>query len=591
VVVACFDRDDGIAAGPRMSVTRFPLAREVLYLLNHEPCCVVAVEGSRSAERLKRVKHRLVTTLLVVTAVVVATLTSVTTTDRPAQAAAGGSWDIDTWGGPPREGDNAVVKWNWELLQTITANASITGPTVTARALGVVHTAMYDAWAAYDPVALDSRLLLEPVGSTPRRAGEATTANKERAISYAAYKTLQWLFPDTRYHREASYATLMDQYRDDSSTAAAVGNAAAQAVIDYRKDDGANQLGDRNGGAPYSDYTGYGPANSWNQINVQRRWQPLCVLTSPAGVNAWKTDNSLPLIPSSCPEPPPPSGSLYVQQKELNPQWKNVLPFGPLKQSNHYPELFQLPGPPNNSTDVATALSDTSNLSDAAKVKAEYWADGPGSVFPPGHMFLFAQALSRMRQNTLDQDVKLFFILGNAMLDASVSAWAAKYQYDFWRPTSAIRELYKDKLVVSWLGPGKGYGKVLGKNWLPYQLLNVVTPAFPEYVSGHSTFSAAGRTVLTMFYGNNDAFGAKVTIPARTSAIEPGVTPAKDMVLSWKTLTEAADEAGMSRRYGGIHFYSGDQQGRALGRLIGYNDTNWAQDYYFKGSVPPPPPA
>jgi hypothetical protein len=94
-----------------------------------------------------------------------------------------------------------------------------------------------------------------------------------------------------------------------------------------------------------------------------------------------------------------------------------------------------------------------------------------------------------------------------------------------------------------------------------------------------------------MFYGNNDAFGAKVTIPARTSAIEPGVTPAKDMALSWKTLTEAADEAGMSRRYGGIHFYSGDQQGRALGRLIGYNDTNWAQDYYFKGSVPPPPPA
>jgi hypothetical protein len=93
-----------------------------------------------------------------------------------------------------------------------------------------------------------------------------------------------------------------------------------------------------------------------------------------------------------------------------------------------------------------------------------------------------------------------------------------------------------------------------------------------------------------MFYGNYDAFGAKVTIPAGSSAIEPGVTPAKGMVLSWKTLTAAADEAGMSRRYGGIHFYSGDQQGRALGRLIGYNDTNWARDYYFKGSVPPPQP-
>jgi len=199
-------------------------------------------------------------------------------------------------------------------------------------------------------------------------------------------------------------------------------------------------------------------------------------------------------------------------------------------------------------------------------------------------MVLFAQALSRMRQNSLDQDVKLFFILGNALMDSSISAWAAKYQYDFWRPTTAIRVLYKDKLVVSWLGPGKGYGKVLGKNWMPYQQLNVVTPAFPEYVSGHSTFSASGRTVLTMFYGNNDAFGAKVTIKAGSSAIERG-TPAKDMVLSWKTLTEAADEAGMSRRYGGIHFYSGDQQGRALGRLIGYDDFNWAQNY-FKGVDP-----
>jgi hypothetical protein len=549
----------------------------------------VAVEGPRIAERLKRMKHRLVTTLLVVTAVVVATLTSVTTTDRPAQAAAGGSWDIDTWGGPPRQSDNAVLKWNWELLQTITANAPTTGPTISARALGVVHTAMYDAWAVYDQVAFDSRLRLKD-DPTLRRAGEATTGNKEKAISYAAYKTLQWLFPDAKYHREASYAALMSQYQDDSSMAAVVGNAAAQAVIDYRTHDGANQLGDEplrttpDATKSYADYTGYGPVNTWNTINVQRRWQPLCVLTNPAGVNAWKADNSLPLIPSSC------SGSNYAIQKPLHPQWKNVLPFGPLKQSNHYPELFQLPGPPDNSADVATALSDTSNLSDAQKVKAEYWADGPGSVFPPGHMFLFAQALSRMRQNSLDQDVKLFFILGNAMMDASISAWAAKYQYDFWRPTSAIRELYKDNLVVSWRGPGKGYARVLGKNWLPYQLLNVVTPAFPEYVSGHSTFSAAGRTVLTMFYGNNDAFGAKVTIPARTSAIEPGVTPAKDMVLSWKTLTESADEAGMSRRYGGIHFYSGDQQGRALGRLIGYNDTNWAQNYYFKGSVPPPPP-
>jgi hypothetical protein len=111
-----------------------------------------------------------------------------------------------------------------------------------------------------------------------------------------------------------------------------------------------------------------------------------------------------------------------------------------------------------------------------------------------------------------------------------------------------------------------------------------VTPPFPEYVSGHSTFSAAGRTVLISFFGT-DNFNAKVTIKAGSSKIEPGV-PAKDVVLSWNTLTAAADQAGMSRRYGGIHFRSGDEHGRSLGRVIGYNDWTKAQTY-FDGTATP----
>ena len=97
------------------------------------------------------------------------------------------------------------------------------------------------------------------------------------------------------------------------------------------------------------------------------------------------------------------------------------------------------------------------------KVKAEYWADGPNTEFPPGHMALFAQAFSRMKGNTADQDVKLFFALGNALLDASIFSWTAKYQYDSARPTTGIRERYRGKLITSWLGPNKGYGKVLGR--------------------------------------------------------------------------------------------------------------------------------
>jgi hypothetical protein len=98
----------------------------------------------------------------------------------------------------------------------------------------------------------------------------------------------------------------------------------------------------------------------------------------------------------------------------------------------------------------------------------------------------------------------------------------------------------------------------------------VVTPPFPEYVSGHSTFSAAGAKVITTFLGS-DNFGASVTVPAGTSRIEPRTpehpgTPAKDVTLYWPTFSAAANEAGMSRRYGGIHFESGDLHGRSLGR-------------------------
>jgi hypothetical protein len=145
------------------------------------------------------------------------------------------------------------------------------------------------------------------------------------------------------------------------------------------------------------------------------------------------------------------------------------------------------------------------------------------------------------------------------------------------RPITAIRERYKNQQVTSWLGPGQGFGHVLGQNWQPYQALNVVTPPFPEYVSGHSTFTAAGRTILALFYGT-DNFNAKVTIPAGSSSFEAG-TPGKPVVLSWKTLTDAADQAGMSRRYGGIHFQTGDMDGRALGKVVGYDDWNKAQTF------------
>jgi hypothetical protein len=190
-----------------------------------------------------------------------------------------------------------------------------------------------------------------------------------------------------------------------------------------------------------------------------------------------------------------------------------------------------------------------------------------------------------MRNFSLDTDAKMFFAIGNAMMDASIAAWYQKYIWDFVRPVTAIREQYQGQLITSWKGPNQGYGLVPAEQWLPYQALNVVTPPFPEYVSGHSTFTAAGATMLAAFTGS-DNFGATVTIPAGSSKIESN-TPATNVTLSWATFSEASNDAGMSRRYGGIHFQTGDYHGRALGRQVAQFVWGTAQNY-IKGYLGKP---
>jgi hypothetical protein len=442
---------------------------------------------------------------------------------------------------PPSVSDNLVLQWDEELLQAVRALPP--GPTVTARAISVVHTAIFDAWAAYDATARGTRL-----GTSLRRpAAERTLANKNKAISFAAYATLVDLFPAREFDfAEQMRALYGEQFASDTTTPAAVGRTAAQAVIDYRHADGSNQL---NG---YADTTGYQPVNTPDTVVDPWRWQPLRV----------------------------PLGSSGQPQKATTPQWSKVKgfalsspwqfpPLGPDRMGNsfdprHIDNLLALTSGPNGD-----------GFTDQQKVTAEYWADGPKSEFPPGHWALIAQVLSRKRGHSLDYDVKMFFALGNALMDASIAAWAAKFRWDFVRPITGIRVRYKGKQVTSWLGPYQGYGQVQGEQWIPYQSPNVVTPPFPEYVSGHSTFSSASAAILAKFTGS-DAFGAGVTVKAGSSLFEPRTetqlgTPANDVLLTWPTLTAAAKNAGLSRRLGGIHFQDGDEHGYNLGQKVGLN--------------------
>lgn len=521
-------------------------------------------------------KHKLAIAPALVAALTLGALT-VHTADSPAGAAAApATWDLEAYG--PRSTDDVVLKWNEQLLATIRANPPITGPTVTSRALGVLQTSVFDAWAAYDPAAKGTRL-----GSQLRRpAAERTLANKSKAISYAAYRTLVDLFGDPKFKR-TDFPTAKDAYDAQmtalgypidtttmDTTPAGVGNRAAKANIDFRHADGSNQL---NG---YADTTGYQPKNAPAPAPVTHPmlWQPMCVLTD-AGV----AHNRPPTPTDTCDTA---SGD-YVIQKATTPQWATMTAFG---QPGSF---YRVAGPPKDPdgvysrAEVKQEVADAANLDDRKKSQAEYWADGPKSEFPPGHSFVFAQAISRRSGYSLDQEVKLFFEMGNAELDAGIASWYQKFKFDSIRPVSAIRYELAGTQVSSWLGPNKGYAMVDGSQWLPYQHITVLTPPFPEYISGHSTFSQAGVQILQSFTGS-DTFGAYVTIEKDSSKFEAN-TPSSDIVFTWPTFSNVGDDSGYSRRIGGIHFASGDAAGRSIGGQVAKQVILRATGY-INGTVP-----
>jgi hypothetical protein len=445
--------------------------------------------------------------------------------------------------------DNVVVLW--EVLHGIRMTRP--GPTIAARALAVTHTAMFDAWSAYDEVAVPT----QPHPGWRRPVDERTEENKARAVSFAAYRAVADLFPLQRAHFDALMVSLGYDPLDTSTnaaTATGVGNAAAAAVLEFRHADGSNQLGDRAPGR-YADYTGYVALNTPSTVVDPNRWQPLAVVDQ----------------------------NRVVIQSYTTPQWHLVTPFALASAAQHRPPPPPMYPDPAYKEEADEILAFSAGLTDFQKVLAEYFADGPDSEFPPGHWGLFGQFVSRRDAHTLDQDVKMFFALGNALLDASIAAWDAKRHYDYVRPVTAIRFLYAGQMIQAWGGPGRGTILIPGEQWRPYQVPNVVTPPFPEYVSGHSTFSAAGAEVLASFTGS-DALGYTVRIPAGSSPGEPGVVPATDVLLSWPTFSDAADAAGMSRRYGGIHFRKGDLEARRLGRRVGAAAWEKARTY-FDGSA------
>ena len=449
---------------------------------------------------------------------------------------------------------NTVLVWSTATLQAI--HDVQPGPPIAARALAIVHTCMFDAWASFDERAVATR----PSRFAKRAVAERTFGNKSEAISFAAYLCLADQFPS----RKPYFTAVMQRLgynpanaSQDSEGPAGIGIVAAREVLQFRHHDGSNQLGDLHPGS-FSDYTDYHSDNQPDQLRDIDSWQPLAV---------------------------PNGAGRLVNQTFIAPHWGKVIPFA-LKSGDQ----FRPPAPPASlpmsallenreyQEQAREVLQYTASLTDEQKVMAEYWADGPRSTYPPGHWCAFAEFVSIRDKHSIDEDIKLFFVLANSIMDAGIAAWDAKRAYDSVRPISAIRFLFHDKIIRGWAGPGLDNVEIPGQDWIPYQDVAAPTPPFPEFFSGHSAFSAAAAEVLKRFTGS-DVFGMQVTFASGSSRIEPGMTPKANVSLSWATFSDAADQAGMSRRFGGIHFKNGDLVGREVGRRIGAEAWRKAQQY------------
>lgn len=174
------------------------------------------------------------------------------------------------------------------------------------------------------------------------------------------------------------------------------------------------------------------------------------------------------------------------------------------------------------------------SLTDEQLQTVLYWADNPGQTGTPmGHWLAIASQLVSQLDLSADQAAEMFVLVTLAQSDAFIGIWHEKYRTNLIRPVTYIR-------------------RYIDSTWTPA----IVTPAFPEYPSGHSGQSASAAAVLTAMFGD---------VPFEDSTnLALG-----HAVRRYRSFTQAADEAAQSRLYGGIHYPMGNENGKVLGRCVG----------------------
>jgi hypothetical protein len=430
-------------------------------------------------------------------------------------------------------GTNVVLDWNATLLNAIQASGKGadlrgTAPPIAARNQAIVHAAIYDAVNAIDRS--HKSYLVNIDASDSRIKG----ASAEAAAVEAGYQTLVALFSDPKLYpdqklrdtlkatfdeqRTRSLAEIPDGKAEDKGIA--LGKFVAQQILQARSTDGADQAQ-----IPYT------PGNDPGD------WRPTPPDFTPALLPGW--GRVTPFAIPSRPEDP----KSRLSQFGVNGPPK----FGSPEYAKEIEEVRKKGGFEDTKVTKITRTKEETEI-------AQFWAYDRDDTFrPPGQWNEIAQEVALAKHNTLnlEETARLFALLNIAEADAGILAWDAKYTYNQLRPITAIRQEVQSP------------GAVRDPDWKPLLSLHNVrdfpdfplTPPFPDYISGHSIFGAAAGKILANLLGDNVSFD----IPSQDL---PGVSR------SYKSFSEAADEDGFSRLYGGIHVRSSIVDGLTAGRNV-----------------------
>jgi hypothetical protein len=232
-----------------------------------------------------------------------------------------------------------------------------------------------------------------------------------------------------------------------------------------------------------------------------------------------------------------PTSNIGQQQVPLLPDWGSNRTFAMPDGAT-----CGLPPPPEYSEDETSQFYKealevyevSKTLTAEQEAIARFWSDDPMlTPTPPGHWLSIAMQVLEEQEAALDTRVEALARLGIGLADAFIGCWHDKFKYDLVRPVTYIQ-------------------RTIDPDWQAI----LITPPFPEYPSGHSTQSGAAAEVLTGLFGENYAFND------RTHS-EDGLPPR-----SFSSFWHAAEEAGISRLYGGIHYRAAIELGLDQGRCI-----------------------